>query len=929
MTLRVVTAVMLLLTACASDGPPTIGTLRGKVAIEREGEVKTDLHTTIESYRDFLKSAPVTHPLYNDAALRLADLEMRSGQERSYRQWEQNYIEASKALADDGTEDGDFLRAVAMYEGLLSADPKDARNDRILYQLARAYEHLGKLPESLHALNRLVREFPASDYIYEAQFRRAEAYYALAMYREAARGYDPVLKRGAELPLYDRALYKQGWSYFKQDDYEMALDTFFALFEYKRLDVIPDAQALPTRADEELRADLLRAIDLCFAYGAGVAAVESYFSARGGRSYESVIYRNLGDYYLENDRIKDAADTYRAFFERYATHRDAPSLHQKMIRTYEQGKLFSMALSAKQDYVRRYGIGSLYERNRGAQLAGDVIGALKQYIGELASYYHASGQKRGRTEDTDTAIRWYQTYVRWFPQDAQTSRYHFMLAEALMATGHTREAGAAYYQTAYGYGIHENAAAAAYAGLTASAQWVAGLPATKRHEGERRWAEEAQRYVETFSREAQAASVRVKLAETWLELGEHTRAQAAAGQLVRHADVQLRRTAIAVMGHVAFERGDYAGAEEYYKEARTLSRDDAKLRRSLEQRIVAAAYKQAEQQAAAGDTRAAAQGYLRASNTMPETKLAASARYDAAALMLQEKNWQGAIEVLEGFRRSYPDHPLSPGVTEKLAVAYENNGDWRHAAREYETLAQSSATPEVRRQSLWLAASLYEKANERDTALRAYKDYVRTYPQPLEAALEARARLAALYGTDERASFWLREIVKAAINAPSPTPSVRTLAAQAAFALAAAPEAAYQRAVLNAPLQKSVKEKKRLMQAALDAYAAAGDYGVAEIVTAATYHVAELYHDFGRALLGAPPPAGLSNEEREEYGLLLEEQAFPFEQKAIEVHEMNTARAKDGVYDEWVRKSYAALSDLRPGRYAKMEHSDHAFAAID
>jgi Flp pilus assembly protein TadD len=55
---------------------------------------------------------------------------------------------------------------------------------------------------------------------------------------------------------------------------------------------------------------------------------------------------------------------------------------------------------------------------------------------------------------------------------------------------------------------------------------------------------------------------------------------------------------------------------------------------------------------------------------------------------------------------------------------------------------------------------------------------------------------------------------------------------------------------------------------------------------------------------------------------LLEEQAFPFEEKAIGIHEKNASRAAGGVYDDWVRKSYAALAELKPGRYARIESLD-------
>jgi cellulose synthase operon protein C len=62
--------------------------------------------------------------------------------------------------------------------------------------------------------------------------------------------------------------------------------------------------------------------------------------------------------------------------------------------------------------------------------------------------------------------------------------------------------------------------------------------------------------------------------------------------------------------------------------------------------------------------------------------------------------------------------------------------------------------------------------------------------------------------------------------------------------------------------------------------------------------------------------------------VMLEEQAFPFEEKAMELHEINTQRTKAGIYDEWVQRSFVALAKLRPVRYGKNEKSEGAIDAI-
>ena len=66
-------------------------------------------------------------------------------------------------------------------------------------------------------------------------------------------------------------------------------------------------------------------------------------------------------------------------------------------------------------------------------------------------------------------------------------------------------------------------------------------------------------------------------------------------------------------------------------------------------------------------------------------------------------------------------------------------------------------------------------------------------------------------------------------------------------------------------------------------------------------------------------PGKLDELALEQYEILLEEQAYPFEEKAIAIHESNTRRSWEGLYDEWVQSSFAALAALSPVRYSKSE----------
>lgn len=131
------------------------------------------------------------------------------------------------------------------------------------------------------------------------------------------------------------------------------------------------------------------------------------------------------------------------------------------------------------------------------------------------------------------------------------------------------------------------------------------------------------------------------------------------------------------------------------------------------------------------------------------------------------------------------------------------------------------------------------------------------------------------------------------------------------------------------PLEVSVKKKQNSMKALVASYSQLVDYQVPDVTAASTYYIAEIYYNFSRSLMESERPEGLTALELEEFVLALEDQAFPFEEKTISVHEKNVELLTIGVYSPWVDRSIEKLAKLLPARYAKPEQSTGYIAAIN
>ena len=131
---------------------------------------------------------------------------------------------------------------------------------------------------------------------------------------------------------------------------------------------------------------------------------------------------------------------------------------------------------------------------------------------------------------------------------------------------------------------------------------------------------------------------------------------------------------------------------------------------------------------------------------------------------------------------------------------------------------------------------------------------------------------------------------------------------------------AFSQIKLTMPLQSSLTKKKDALQRAIDSHNKVLAYGVREYATAANHNLATLYITLVDDLMASERPTSLSALELEQYELLLEEQAYPFEEQALSVFEANARRAWSGVYDEWVQASFEQLAALYPARYRKPEY---------
>ena len=990
-------AAPLILAACASVSDRnrnTIATLRHEHIEIKEEKIEGGLEKAMLSYQRFLKETPDS-ALTPEAMRRLADLKIEkeygtitegaksaegakaspalehkrrpegvsatgappeqalahipvhdeSEAEFEKRATMRQTVDSMAAAADTPVAGaGDLERtgareSIALYQKLLDDYPDYERNDQVLYQMSRAYEELGQTEEAMAVMDRMVREYPRSRYFDEVQFRRAEYFFMRRRYLNAENAYTSIVDMGVGFQFYELALYKLGWTFYKQELYEDALDRFIALMDHK-VSVGYDFEQTEDEQERKRTDDTFRVISLSFSNLGGADSAVEYFSRHGKRSYEDSVYSNLGAFYFGKRRYADAAAAYNAFVDRNQFHKAAPNFHMRVIEIQAAGGFPSLVLDSKKTFATTYGLQAEYWKYFAPGERPDVLGFLKTNLTDLANHYHACYQDPQQAEDkaanSEEALHWYREFLTSFPADPESPVINYQLADLLLENRLFGEAAVEFEKTAYDYPSHEKSSQAGFAAVAAYREQLAAAAPEDEDAVKREVVRSSLTFADTFPEHEKAAIVLGAAADDLYGMKEYEQARAAATKLFEAfpgADTDVVRGAWLVVGHSSYELSRYSEAEGAYLNVLSLLPAEDTTRDALVNNLAASIYKQGEQANASQDYRAAADHFLRVGRTAPTSKIRPTAEYDAAAALIQLKDWETAASVLVGFRNNFPDNPLQPEVTKKIAYVYKENNQLSLAANEYERIERESRDDEIRRDALLVAAELHEKDGNRVRALEVYRRYVEYFPQPVELNLETRNNIAEILKAQNDRTSYLDELEKiVAIDASAGstrTPRTRYLAAQAALVLAEQEFDAFAAVGLVQPFEVNLGKKRELMKTATQKFSQLADYEIGEITAAATFYLAEIYSHFSKTLTASERPEGLSPVEREQYELAIEEQAYPFEEKAIQIHESNLKLISRGVYNAWIEKSLQKLAESVPARYDKPEEASGIISSLE
>ena len=857
-------------------------------------------------------------------------------------------------------------------EGTALPSPLDfATEAHILYQEAKVLELSGEREKSIQALTKLVQRFPQSDYRVEAWFRIGEQAFTQGQYRAAEHAFTQIIETlasqtvpGQDIPItppasekqayLQQAYYMAGWSRFKLGQYARAQQRFLDYWDLVWTIREPVfAKGLVTQSQ-----DVLRAMVTAFDYLEGEETLIELFNQQGARPYEVVVYQHYVEWLKGKDRLGDAIRLSEAFIHNHPSDPRSPGFAAQKVALTEQLLGSQAAWEAKAHYLREYGpIGTIsgnaesdprfsalwahpehWQWNRQAISLG--------YAQSLAEHHYVMGQNlSGEASKTSflLASRYYDLLLQGWPEEPSTGRNRFLKAESLYAGEAFQEAAEVYKKISYGDERNQHSemeqADSAYA-LIDSLRHLATAGMEEAFWTEVLQAE--QMFLQQFERDprtpavysdALALSRKIHLPEVNLALALHLE-EALRENRIQSLPPQYSVPSVSSeqLLQMAFshQTGSLLALQSFNPLEQTVTRalsavnwPDDKRQELLELKALAL-YRQAEKLEPT-DRAQAVSLYLRAASESPRGTVGKSARQDAIALLLADEQWNEAIPLLESYVKDYPQQANPEGKVIQLAMSLERVGQWQTSAQYWEAILFSPPPVFEQPESelVWHIAQLYDKAGVPEKAIQHYRHYANSYPEPLLRLMQAQDRLIDLYtqkGDRASQAFWVARVIesfktrKVEVGQESMTVVRRALRWDLSDK-----QRMYEAIRLSSPLKLALLKKKNALKALVEVALLLAQTGDIEAANESLYLTGEVYRKLALDLLESPAPQGLNELELSQYALLLEELAFPFEEKAIALHEQNMQHLASGTLNSWTLKSLNALKGLLPVRYDKTE----------
>lgn len=340
-----------------------------------------------------------------------------------------------------------LLSGTDILRKLVNEFPDHARAPEALYNLGFLLTQSNNESAVLY-FERLIKRFPKSEFIPDAQLALGEFYFSRVKFEKAMTYYQQVLNF-KESRAYTYAVYKLGWTYYnlgagggKEDKY---LAKSLAAFKL----VVKLAETAKENSAKGLRQDALKDMVVVFAEIGDIFAAQRYFESLNEPELYVTMLERLAWQSAEAGQFDKAVSLYERLVSEGTTHPRLPTFYSKIPdllekqnkrnRTLSTLTSMSSALANNSKWMQANQSNKEAMEERNKVLSKDLV--------TWAQRIHFEAQKSKKEKTYDEALQVYNLYLDHYGEAAESYAAHFYKAEILVQKSKYVEASDEYFKT--------------------------------------------------------------------------------------------------------------------------------------------------------------------------------------------------------------------------------------------------------------------------------------------------------------------------------------------------------------------------------------------------------------------------------------------------------------------------------------------------
>lgn len=891
-------------------------------------------------------------------------------------------------------------KALEMYKALIDKYPNYPRIDEVYFYYGFNLMEMGQQEEALKMYRTLIKDYPDSKYVPDAYVSFGEYYFNKGDLQRAIEAYKRATK-DESARVYGYAMYKMAWVYYNLGEWDRALDVFEKVIIYSLTNVEENKENKLT-----LQKEAMKDFVLTYSNAGNVSdAKERFMRIAGPEKYLDMI-RTLAQLLFDQGKDRDAIEvhklliserpddmrnlTYQARIvessDRMANKRQAVEEARVLVDMFKNIKSKVPDKKVIEQTTDPQEKKRLEEMAKNYKEAEDLTEAL---LRKLATTYHNEAKKTGAQKTYFMAHELYGDYLELFPNAKDAYTLNFYYAELLYKLQKWESAGDAYLKVVKMDPKGELNLDAIHSAIVSYKNAAKGvkLPSTKVKTPvemppiQKKRIDAMQKYIGILVADKKPPKLaqdkwnehKERLPDITYEIGYLFYSYNYFKEANRlFADVALKYPDSKVAEYAVNLILDSFNLAQNWAELNKWTREflknpkiaKGKVLEDLKRLVAESAFKLIEDYEKKGEYVVAAKKYYEFQQEFPDTKMADTALYNAAANYAKAQNFEDSIKMRILLVEKYPKSSLAPKTLYSVAESYRDEADYENAAKYYlkfvEMFPKEKDAPtalfnagtyllgldmyqeaiDARRKYLkdypkeqdipevhLSIAKIYNIMKDKKKELEVYQEYEKKYSKSdvnkLLPIIVKQGLLLKELGNQKEAEKKFEQAIKIYDKSKEKdkfTPDALEAVAHAKFIMVAPVFVQFDAIKLEMPeatFKKRFADKTKAMEKVYKAYADIVSIKVAEWAIASLYKIGEAYERFIKSFLEMPVPKELKTKQQKDlYKQMIREQTMPLEEKAVAYYQAALSKSSElGVFNSWSVASLKRLYELRPQEY--------------